>query len=97
MNEDIVELELLNPRGEVETVPTFLPSVRVPDLDGKRIGLYSNRKPGMDNLYTVLGELLKERYPTATTTILEGSFEIRDNDAEEWAPEIDAFVYGVGD
>jgi hypothetical protein len=92
-----VQLEVLNPRGLIEAKKTFALSPRVKDLAGKRVGLYSNTKPGMDNFYTVFEELLKKRYPTATTTLLRGAFLIRDEDAENWRQDIDAFVYGVGD
>jgi hypothetical protein len=97
MSANSVELELLNPRGVIEPKPTFAPSPRVTDLAGKRVGLYWNSKQGMDNFYTVFEELLKKKYPTATTTLLKGAFEIRDEDADAWLPEIDTFVYGVGD
>ncbi len=93
----MVELELLSPRGEIEPPPVYAPNRRVEDLAGKRIGLYSNGKPGMDNFYSVLAELLKKRYPTATTTVLRGAFEIRDEEAKAWVSQIDAFIYGVGD
>ncbi len=93
----MVELELLNPRGEIEPPPDYVPAPRVSDLAGKRIGLYSNGKQGMDNFYAVIGELLKKRYPTATITKLTGAFEIRDEDAGAWLPDIDTFIYAVGD
>jgi hypothetical protein len=92
-----VKLELLNPRGAIEAKKNFAPAPRVKDLAGKRVGLYWNSKPGMDNFYTVFDELLKKRYPTATTTLLRGAFLIREEDAEAWLPQIDTFVYGVGD
>jgi hypothetical protein len=97
MPKEIVELELLNPHGEIEPPLIFTPNPRVNDLAGKRIGLYSNGKPGMDNFYAVLEELLKKKYPTVTIKLLRGAFEIRDDEAKAWLPEIDTFVYGVGD
>lgn len=97
MSEKTVELELLNPRGEIESKPIFAPTPRVTDLAGKRVGLYWNSKHGMDNFYTVFEELLKKKYPTVTTTLLRGAFEIRDEDAKAWLPQIDTFLYGVGD
>jgi hypothetical protein len=97
MSEKLVELELLNPRGVVEPQLALAPVPRVTDLAGKRVGLYWNNKPGLDNFYTVFEELLKEKYPTATATLLRGAFEIRDEDADAWVKEIDTFVYGVGD
>lgn len=97
MSKEKVELELLNPRGEIELARAFSPAPRVTDLAGKRVGLYWNSKPGLDNFYTVFEELLKKRYPTATTVLLKGAFEITNKDAKDWAPQIDTFVYGVGD
>jgi hypothetical protein len=90
-------LEVLNPRGLIEAKKTFAPTPRVKDLAGKRVGLYWNNKPGMDNFFTVFEEMLKKRYPTAATALLRGAFLIRDEDAEDWQKEIDTFVYGVGD
>ncbi len=92
-----IKLELLNPRGEVEAPPVYSPSPRLPDLQGKRIGLYSNGKQGMDNFFTAIEELLKARYPGITTTRLTGSFEIRDDEAKKFASEIDTFIYAIGD
>jgi hypothetical protein len=92
-----VSMELLNPRGEIEVPPVFTPSMRISDLAGKTIGLYSNGKPGMDNFYTAIEELLRERYPDSTVTRMTGAFEIRDDDARNFASGIDAFIYAVGD
>jgi len=97
VSENKVELKLLNPRGVIESVPVTAPNPRVTNLAGKRVGLYWNSKPGLDNFYKVFEELLKKKYPTATTTWLRGAFLIRDDDAETWRKEIDTFVYGVGD
>jgi len=96
MSEKVV-LELLNPRGKIEAVPTSSPVPRLADLDGKTVGLYSNSKPGMDNFYTVFEEMLKEKYPTVNVVKYRGAFLIRDEDAEALAKQADAFVYGVGD
>jgi hypothetical protein len=94
---DNVKLEVLNPRGVIEAQKTYAPNHRIKDLAGKRVGLYSNRKPGMDDFYTVFEELLKKQYPTAATSLYKGAFLIREDDAEAWVKEIDTFVYGVGD
>ena len=92
-----VAFEVLNPRGKIEAVPVSPPPPRITDLNGKTIGLYSNSKPGMDNLYTVFEELLKQKYPTVKVKTMTGAFLIRDEDADAMAKEVDAFVYGVGD
>lgn len=92
-----VDLEVLNPRGKIEALPISSPQPRVTDLDGKTIGLYSNSKPGMDNLYTLFEQLLRQRYPSIKVKTATGAFLIRDDDADALAKELDAFVYGVGD
>ena len=97
MSKDIVSLELLNPRGEIELPPFYTPSPRVSSLAGKRIGMYSNGKQGVDNFFAAIEDLLRERYPDITTTRLTGAFEIRDDEAEKFASEIDTFIYAIGD
>lgn len=92
-----VELDVLNPRGVIEPLPTYAPNQRISDLAGKVVGFYSNGKDGMENFYTVFAELLKKKWPTAKTTFLSGDYIINDKDADEWVPQIDTFLYGVGD
>ena len=97
MDQEKIELKVLNPRGEIAGKSALAPSNRIGGLAGKKIGLYSNMKQGMDNFYTVFEELLKEKYPDVTIMKVSGAFLIRDEDAEAMAKEADAFVYGVGD
>lgn len=92
-----VEMEVLNPRGVIESSPTYAPTPRVDNLAGKTVGLYSNGKDGMDRFYEVFTELLKNRFPTAKTIYLSGDYLINDINANEWGSQIDTFVYGVGD
>ena len=88
-----VEIEVLNPRGVIESSPTYAPAPRVDELVGKTVGLYSNGKDGMDNFYM----LLKNKYPSVKTIYLSGDYLINDKNAHEWGSQIDTFVYGVGD
>jgi hypothetical protein len=97
MSNEAVELELLNPRGEIEPAKTFALAPRVSDLAGKRIGFYWNGKPGIDNFFSVLEENLKKMFPDVTTTLFRGPMEITDKDIQGWASQIDTFVYAVGD
>lgn len=97
MSNETVELELLNPRGEIELAKTYALAPRVSDLAGKRIGFYWNGKPGIDNFFAVLEENLKKRFPGVTTTLFRGPMEITDKDIQGWASQIDTFVYAVGD
>ena len=92
-----VSLELLNPRGEIVTPPVYTPSPRLSVLEGKKIGMYSNGKQGVDHFFTAIEELLKQRYPDITTKRLTGAFEIRDEEVESFISDIDAFIYAIGD
>ena len=92
-----VNFTVANPRGEIKARKQFPLAERLDSLNGKKLILYSNGKPGMDNLYTVLAEMLEKDYPGISVTMMTGAFLIRDDDAEKIAKEMDGFVYGVGD
>ena len=94
---EAVTLEVLNPRGEIKPPPTLAPSPRVTDLAGKRIGIYWNGKSGGNNFWDVAEDLLKEKFPTATTVRYSGPFIPGDSLAGKMAKECDTFIYGVGD
>jgi len=85
----------LNPQGILEIpAPSGLVNPRVKDLAGKKIGIIWDGKKGGDNFCIAVEELLKERYPSATT------FRLVWGDAEAAAKakkEMDTFIYGVGD
>ncbi len=97
MSQEMLSLELYNPRGEIEPPPVYVPSPRLEALEGKKIGLYSNGKQGVDNFFTAIEELLKKRYPDITTKHLTGAFEIRDEEVDDFVSDIDAFIYAIGD
>ena len=92
-----VSLELLNPRGEIEQPPVYAPSPRLSTLAGKKVGMYSNGKQGVDHFFTAIEELLKQRYANITTKRLTGAFEIRDEEVDDFISNIDAFIYAIGD
>ena len=92
-----VNLEVLNPRGEIPPPPFFAPSARVADLAGKKIGIYWIGKAGGNNFFDGIESLLKERYPTAAVLRYRGPFDLGDRRAAEIAKEVDTFIYGVGD
>ena len=63
-----VSFVCLNPQGVVEVpAPSGLVNPRVNDLAGKKIGIIWDGKKGGDKYCIAVEELLKERYPTATT------------------------------
>jgi len=97
MNQNIVSLQLMSPRGEIEVPPVYSPSPRLSGLEGKKIGLYSNGKQGVDHFFTAIEDLLQQRYPDLSTKRLTGAFEIRDEEVDNFISDIDAFIYAIGD
>jgi hypothetical protein len=90
-------LRVLNPRGERDPIPARGISPRVPELEGKRIGLYWNGKPDGDYFWDTIEGLLKKRYPTATILRYNGPGDLGDTFATKMVKEVDTFLYGVGD
>jgi hypothetical protein len=94
-----VELEVLNPAGEPVKMDTIL-APRPQTLEGKNIGLISNGKPSGEELLNEIGNLLKERYPTAQTVFRKISFTSRKlppGELEAIANDIDIGVFASGD
>ena len=95
-----VALELLNPMGVVEPEP-FLP-LRPPlsDYSGKKIALVHNIKPGVPQLFDILEEMLKQKYPGVT---IQRGFnpgiqaQAQEEHFQGIAKGCDAFVYAMGD
>ena len=92
-----VTIEVLNPRGEIESDKVYGISPRVPDLAGKTIGLYSNGKGGVIQFLDMVEANIKEKYPTATIKRYGGAFDVGDQLAKQMAGEVSAVVYGLGD
>ena len=92
-----VAIEVLNPRGEIETDEVYGISPRVPDLAGKTIGLYSNGKGGVTRFLDMVEGLIQQSYPTVTIKRYSNAFDVGDKMAQQIAKEVSAVVYGVGD
>ena len=92
-----VTLGVLNPRGEIKPPTISVPTPRVTDLAGKKIGIYWNGKQGGNNFWDVAEELLKEKLPTSKILRFKGPFDLGDRLAGNLAKECDLFIYGVGD
>lgn len=92
-----VTLHVLNPRGEITLPPFSPPSKRIPDLKGKKIGLYWNEKPGGNHFWNGIEQLLKEKLPETAILRYSGAFDLGDELAAKMAKEVNAFLYGVGD
>jgi hypothetical protein len=92
-----VNIEVLNPRGEIEPQRMYGISPRLPDPAGKAIGLYDNGKGGFSHFLDVVEGLLRQRYPTITVKRYNGAFDLGDPLARTVAAEVDAVIYGSGD
>jgi hypothetical protein len=98
------QYEVLSPWAEVDPILLRGISPRVPDLAGKKIGLFKNFKEAGRKMLTVVERTLKERYPTSEFSwfdsiepnVLETETENKTR-FEEWAKGVDAVVAAVGD
>lgn len=90
-----VSLVCLNPQGAVDApAVSGLVNPRVGNLEGKTIAIIWDGKKGGDKFCIAVEELLKERYPTATTLrLVWGDAEA----AGKAKREMDTFIYGVAD
>jgi len=97
---DKVTLELLNPMGVIEPEPYLALRPRLSDYSGKKIALVHNIKPGVPQLFDVLEELLKQKYPGVT---IQRGFnpgiqaQAQEEHFQGIAKGCDAFVYAMGD
>ena len=95
-----VTLELLNPMGVIEPEPYLALRPRLSDYSGKKIALVHNIKPGVPQLFDILEEMLKQKYPGVT---IQRGFnpgiqaQAQEEHFQEIAKGCDAFVYAMGD
>jgi hypothetical protein len=94
-----VELNLLNPKGVIDSPPMLGISPRVSNLDGKRIAMIHNNKPGAKTFLNAVEELLKARYPNTTFVHFDTNINLADKPEKyaEMANACDAFILGSGD
>jgi ABC-type lipopolysaccharide export system ATPase subunit len=60
------QYEVLSPWAEVDPIPLKGLTPRLPELNGKNIGLLINGKRASRPILSVVERKFKERYPTAT-------------------------------
>jgi hypothetical protein len=87
-----LELEVLNPRGELRVEFEGLSTPRVTDLAGKTIVLAPSLAAAAPLLLDLVAELLKEKYPTANVVLLP-----RYPAPETVVDQCDTFIHGPGD
>ena len=96
-----VQLEVMNPRGEIPPPATLGISPRVSTLDGKKIVLVDNGKFGANNLLDALADMLREKHPKATVVMYPKPAAQTITNLPKWYPTVkqqgDLFVFGVGD
>jgi len=96
-----MQLDVMNPRGEVPPPPTHGLSPRVADLSSKKLVLVDNGKFGANNLLEVLAEMLKKKYPKASIVMYPKPAAQTITDLPKWYPTVkqqgDLFIFGVGD
>ena len=95
--------EVLSPWAEVDPVPLEGINPRLPDLRGRRIGLFHNGKVAALPIQDAVEAELRARFDgitiarfgrTANLEVAETSDRAR---YEEWVKDVDAVVHAVGD
>jgi len=95
----VVQLDLLNPKGVIDPPPMLGISPRIATLEGKRIGMIHNNKPGAKTFLEAVEELLKAKYPTATFSHFDTNINLADKPEKyaAMANACDVFILGSGD
>ena len=97
--------EVLSPWAEADPIPLKGISPRVPDLAGRRIGLFASNKPAAPRIMDVLERRMKERFPSSEISrysakesflVLQMAGKDR-NRFEEWVRGVDVIAAAVGD
>ncbi len=97
------QYEVLSPWAEVDPLPPQGINARPADLNGKRIGLYSNGKKAAEPMLAVVEEQLKGRLEGAAFSIFRrhGNIDVartdQKSDFERWVKEQDVIVMAVAD
>jgi hypothetical protein len=89
-----VTLKVLDPRGELFSTPASPINPRLKTLEGKKIGILNNTKPGADSFLPYLMQVLKESYPTIEFKAWNISYNVYPNKARD-LKELAAWSDGV--
>jgi hypothetical protein len=95
-----VELKVLDPRAELMSAPAAPINTRLKTLEGKKIGILNNTKPGADYFQPYLMQVLKEAYPTIEFKVWNISYNDypnKANELKELAAWSDAVIGLLGD
>jgi len=97
--------EVLSPWAEADPIPLNGISPRIPDLAGRKIGLFASSKPAAPRMMTILEEKMRQRFPSSEISRYnaEEGFIIlqtvgKDKECfEEWVKSVDVIAAAVGD
>ena len=97
--------EVLGPWAEADPVPMDgLTVERLPDLNGKKIGMFCNIKQASNRIMPVVERRLKERYPDAEFSYFRGkAFSVSELEPDNlenfntWIDSVDTVILAVGD
>ena len=104
INQRGAEYEVLSPWAETDSMPLRGITSRPKDLEGKKIGLFSNRKRAAQLTLDAVERELLQRFPSAETSryeytgrnVPEMLTEGRDK-FKAWVGSVDAVVLSVAD
>lgn len=95
-----VTLKVLDPRAERWSPPATPIQPRLSTLDGKKIAIVNNTKPGADYIQPFIEKVLKEKFPGVVFKEFKLSYNAypnKANDLKEIAAWADAVVGMLGD
>ena len=91
-------LEVLNPVAALPTETQRVPPVpRLSTLEGRRVGLYWNYKPGGNFALERVGEMLKERYKNIRVQMYPAPRPVPQKVLEEVRSECDVVIGSTAD
>ena len=72
---------------------------RLPTLDGKVIGLYSNTKLNANKVLEMAAEIIQQRYEPARFVLVEGKTDLGHDmdDEKHWREPVDVALVAIGD
>ena len=105
MSGDNTLFEVLSPWAEANPVPMKgLTAPRLPDLNGKKIGMFCNIKQASGRIQPALERRLKEKYPDAEFSYYRGqAFSVSEMEPQNidkfdaWIDKVDTVILAVGD
>jgi hypothetical protein len=95
----VEELVILNPVAQLASELGVRPPLpqRPHTLEGRRVGLYWNRKPGGNFALERVGELLQQRYPDMETHLYNARRPISDDLLRDIKASCDVVVGATAD